>query len=95
MNTEEWLVFGGLAFTVFGGVFAGLSRFVKIEARVEASEKRAEEERLKNSEQHKEFYDFRRETEPVLAEILSQLSNIVSTQARILDKIDSMDRGEK
>jgi hypothetical protein len=92
MSTEAWLVFGGLALTVFGGFLTGFGRFIRIEAKVDAGEKRAEEERLKNTEQHKEFYEFRRETEPVLAEILQQLTGLAATQNRMESKIDDIER---
>jgi len=37
-----------------------------------STRRRAKEDRDKNSTQHEDFYDFRRETEPLLAEINQQ-----------------------
>jgi septal ring factor EnvC (AmiA/AmiB activator) len=73
----------------------GLSHAVTVPElvqRVDSVEQRLKEDRDKNTEQHKELYEFRREIEPQMAEILQQLINIVSTQNRILDDIEETKR---
>ena len=64
----------------------------ELEQRIDAVEQRVKEDREKNVEQHKELYEFRREIEPQMAEILQQLISIVSTQNRILDDIEETKR---
>jgi hypothetical protein len=60
--------------------------------RVDAVEQRVKEDREKNVEQHKELYEFRREIEPQMAEILQQIINLVATQNRILDDVGETKR---
>jgi uncharacterized membrane protein YhiD involved in acid resistance len=74
---------------------AELDEIPMITTRLEALDERLREDRLKNTEQHKDFYDFRRETEPVLAEILQQLTTLAATTIRMESKIDDIERRTK
>ena len=87
MSVEAWAAVITLGFLILSTLIGLVSSFIWVKFKVIQLEERAKEDREKNSVQHEDFYDFRRETEPLIAEINQQLTNIISTQERILDEI--------
>jgi len=87
MSVEAWAAVITLGFLILSTLIGLVSSFIWVKFKVVQLEERAKEDRDKNSTQHEDFYDFRRETEPLLAEINQQLTSIISTQERILDEI--------